>query len=125
MTIDKILAFEKLYPTLKELSLPIKTSYTLAKIHQTAAADVQFYQQKLFEIISKYGDKDEAGNLKQKEDFIPIKEESLKDCEKEMNELHNFDLPDYNNLKISLVDLGNIELTPDQLQSLLPFISEE
>lgn len=125
MKIEKILAFEKVYPILKELPLNIKTSYTLAKIHQLAESDVQFYQQNFANIIMKYGEKDEDGNIKQTEDFIPVKEDMIQECEKAMNDLHNFEIPDYDNLKISLVDLGNIELTPDQLQNLLPFISEE
>lgn len=125
MKIEKILAFEKVYPILKELPLNIKTSYILAKIHQLAESDVQFYQQNFANIIMKYGEKDEDGNIKQTEDFIPIKEDMIQECEKAMNDLHNLEIPDYDNLKFSLNDLGNIELSPEHLQSLLPFISEE
>ena len=47
MKISKILAFEQVYPKLKELPLNIKTSYTLSKIHQLALLDIEFYKNSL------------------------------------------------------------------------------
>ena len=88
MKIVKLFAFEQVYPKLKELPLNIKTSYTLSKIHQLALLDIEFYKNSLSNIINKYGQRDEEGNLKVAEDnFIPIIEGELERCQKEIGEL--------------------------------------
>ena len=126
MKIVKLFAFEQVYPKLKELPLNIKTSYTLSKIHQLALLDIEFYKNSLSNIINKYGQRDEEGNLKVAEDnFIPIIEGELERCQKEIGELENLEIDNYDSYKISIEDLINIELSPEDLDNLSAFLKEE
>lgn len=126
MKIVKLFAFEQVYPKLKELPLNIKTSYTLSKIHQLALLDIEFYKNSLSNIINKYGQKDEEGNLKMVEDnFIPIIEDELERCQKEIRELEDLEIDNYDSYKISIEDLINIELSPEDLDNLSAFLKEE
>lgn len=126
MKIVKLFAFEQVYPKLKELPLNIKTSYTLSKIHQLALLDIEFYKNSLSNIINKYGQRDEEGNLKVAEDnFIPIIEGELERCQKEIRELENLEIYNYDSYKISIEDLINIELSPEDLDNLSAFLKEE
>lgn len=126
MKIVKLFAFEQVYPKLKELPLNIKTSYTLSKIHQLALLDIEFYKNSLSNIINKYGQRDEEGNLKVAEDnFIPIIEGELERCQKEIGELENLEIDNYDSYKISIEDLINIELSPEDLDNLSAFLKED
>lgn len=126
MKIVKLFAFEQVYPKLKELPLNIKTSYTLSKIHQLALLDIEFYKNSLSNIINKYGQRDEEGNLKVAEDnFIPIIEGELERCQKEIRELENLEIDNYDSYKISIEDLINIELSPEDLDNLSAFLKED
>ena len=125
MKIVKLFAFEQVYPKLKELPLNIKTSYTLSKIHQLALLDIEFYKNSFSNIINKYGQRDEEGNLKVGEDnFIPIIEGELERCQKEIGELENLEIDNYDSYKISIEDLINIELSPEDLDNLSAFLKE-
>lgn len=125
MKIVKLFAFEQVYPKLKELPLNIKTSYTLSKIHQLALLDIEFYKNSLSNIINKYGQRDEEGNLKVVEDnFIPIIEGELERCQKEIGELENLEIDNYDSYKISIEELINIELSPEDLDNLSAFLKE-
>lgn len=126
MKIINLFAFEQVYPKLKELPLNIKTSYTLSKIHQLALLDIEFYKNSLSNIINKYGQKDEEGNLKVVDDnFIPIVEDELEKCQKEIRELENLEIDNYNSYKISIEDLVNVELSPEDLDNLSAFLKED
>lgn len=127
MKIAKILAFEQVYPKLKNLPLNVKTSFILSKIHQLALLDIEIYKNSLSNIINKYGKKDENGNLKisENDNFIPIEENKIKECQKEIEELENIEVNNYDIYKISIEDLINIELTPEDLDNLTAFLKEE
>lgn len=127
MKIAKILAFEQVYPKLKNLLLNVKTSFILSKIHQLALLDIEIYKNSLSNIINKYGKKDENGNLKisENDNFIPIEEDKIKECQKEIEELENIEVNNYDIYKISIEDLINIELTPEDLDNLTAFLKEE
>ena len=127
MKIAKILAFEQVYPKLKNLPLNVKTSFTLSKIHQLALLDIEIYKNSLSNIINKYGQKDENGNLKisENDNFIPVEENKIKECQKEMEELENVEVNNYDIYKISIEDLVNVELTPADLDNLTAFLKEE
>ena len=127
MKIAKILAFEQVYPKLKNLPLNVKASFILSKIHQLALLDIEIYRNSFSDIINKYGQKDEEGKIKISENgnFIPIEEDKMLECQKEIEELENIEVSNYDNYKISIDDLANIELTPEDLDNLTAFLKEE
>lgn len=105
--------------------LPIRTAYNLSKIFARAREELEFYQKKLKEIITQYGEKDENGNLIFLENkSVSIQKDKVEECQKEITDLQNLELeiPDYS---ISLNSLETIKISLDEISVLLPFICEK
>lgn len=126
LTMTEGLQFVELYNKIKDTSLPIKVAFTLNKIYKEMENDVNFYNEKLGEIIQKYGQKDDSGNPIFSSDgtMIEIVPELREEClekQKEINSLE-IEVPDYS---INIDDLEKINLTVSELNPLMPFIKNE
>lgn len=120
------LQFVELYNKIKDTSLPIKVAFTLNKIYKEMENDINFYNEKLGEIIQKYGQKDDSGNPVFSSDgtmieIIPELREECLEKQKEINSLE-IEVPDYS---INIDDLEKINLTVSELNPLMPFIKNE
>jgi hypothetical protein len=86
---------------------------------------LNFYQDKLKEILLQYGEKDEKGELIPTEDGQGIKliQETMQEAYDKVAELRNLDIeiPDY---KFNLEAFENTELTLMEMNVILPFIEE-
>lgn len=126
LTMTEGLQFVELYNKIKDTSLPIKVAFTLNKIYKEMENDINFYNEKLGEIIQKYGQKDDNGNPVFSSDgtmieIIPELREECLEKQKEINSLE-IEVPDYS---ISIDDLEKINLTVSELNPLMPFIKNE
>ena len=126
LTMTEGLQFVELYNKVKDTSLPIKVAFTLNKIYKEMENDINFYNEKLGEIIQKYGQKDDSGNPVFSSDgtMIEIVPELREEClekQKEINSLE-IEVPDYS---INIDDLEKINLTVSELNLLMPFIKNE
>jgi hypothetical protein len=121
----QILDFSSFFTKVKSLKLPFKTSYKLALLAQEIQKHVDFYQESFRNLLMEYSKKDEDGNLIPTEDRqgVLLAEETMAEAYAKLEELRDLDveLPDY---KFSPDDFGNIELTPLELNVILPFIEE-
>lgn len=105
-------------------NLPLKGAYKINKIRKALDKETDFYSEKFREIIDEYSKKDENGNIVFSEDGneIIIKEESLEECNKALEDLYNLEV-EVDNYNLKLEDLGeDFECTPDQLEVLMPFM---
>ena len=126
LTMTDGLQFVELYNKIKDTSLPIKVAFTLNKIYKEMENDINFYNEKLGEIIQKYGQKDDSGNPVFSSDgtmieIIPELREECLEKQKEINSLV-IEVPDYS---INIDDLEKINLTVSELNPLIPFIKNE
>lgn len=126
LTMTEGLQFVELYNKIKDTSLPIKVAFTLNKIYKEMENDINFYNEKLGEIIQKYGQKDDSGNPVFSSDgtmieIIPELREECLEKQKEINSLE-IEVPDYS---INIDDLEKINLTVSELNPLMPFIKNE
>lgn len=120
-----ILDFANFYQKVKSSKMSIKTSYKLAKLATAIEAEVVFYREKLQTIIQTYGEFDENGQIIQIENGngVKIKPGSEVECAGAIQELENLEvtLPDIN---FTLEEFDNIELSPEEICSIIPFITE-
>ena len=126
LTMTEGLQFVELYNKIKDTSLPIKVAFTLNKIYKEMENDINFYNEKLGEIIQKYGQKDDSGNPVFSSDgtmieIIPELREECLEKQKEVNSLE-IEVPDYS---INIDDLEKINLTVSELNPLMSFIQNE
>lgn len=124
-TLSELLTFPKFYNAVKNQKLPLATAYKLAKLADKINIELTFYREKLNQIVAEYSIKDEAGNSCPTQDGDGIQIDPLKvtECEKCVEALATFEveLPDY---QFRLKDFGSIEIEPDLLATILPFIQE-
>ena len=117
--VDLPLFFEKV----KSQKLPFKTSYRLAMFIQEVQKHIDFYQENFRNLLIEYSKKDENGNPMPTEDGqgVLLVEETMNEAYTKLAELRELDveLPD---TKFSVDDFGDIELSPEEMFVIMPFI---
>lgn len=102
--------------------LPIKLSYRLSKLIKLLASEHELFNQNKNEIIKKYAEKDEEGNIKQLEngrvDII-----NMQSYQNEIGELYEISFNiDFDKIKID--DLADINISVQDLLYLDKFITD-
>lgn len=104
--------------------MPISLAYKFNKLMNSVDKELDFFQEKLNAILEKYAERDEQGNYVQlTPNNIKIQEDKMDECQKELNELQSFEV-EIPEIKFSLEELDCLEVTPQQLKSLMSFIED-
>ena len=107
----------------KQQKLPFKTAYQIALLMQEVDKHHSFYQEQFREILMEYSKKDEQGNLVPTSDGqgVMLAEETMDEAYIKLAELRDLDvaLPD---IKFAMEAFEKVELTPEEMMILLPFI---
>jgi len=110
---------------LSQKSLKARSAYAVSKIIKAADAEMNTFNETRMELIRKYGEKDESGNLNSDENGnVRILPESLEDFNKELQELLKTTV-EINANKIRMEDLDDVEFTPTEMAQLDEFIEFE
>lgn len=130
MKLVDTLGFADFYRKVKDKQMPFVTAYKLSKLATRVEEEVQFYRDELTKIINEYSLKDENGNPQRTEDgegvkLIPGKEE---ECGMKIVELQNVEIDVGTLLTVdelnSFSEYNINDLTPVEIQSIIPFIQE-
>jgi len=90
-----------------------------------AEREIQNFNEVRMNLINKYGEKDEKGELiTDDKGNCKILPESVTVFSKELNELVEMEV-EINANKIKLDDLDNLDFTPGEMVALEPFLEEE
>lgn len=123
---SNITNFEIFYNEVKSAKLPLKTAFKLSNLSKAIEDKLAFYREKLQEILLEYGQLDENGNIKPTADgrgFL-VKEGMEAECMTKLNELLGLEveLPD---ISFDVDEFGNIEISVEVLNIIIPFLKEE
>ena len=129
VTIEQILDFNGSVDEFLEKPLNIKTAYKLAMIKRQTDEQTDFYQTSFFKILNEYGKKDENGELQRvkegvNEGNVLIQEDKLEECNNALSDLMGLEV-EINNYNLKLEDFGDMEVSADDLATIIPFLSEE
>ena len=117
--------FPSLFEKMKSQKLPFKTSYRLTILANEIQKHLDFYQENFRNLLIEYSKKDENGNPVPTSDGqgVLLVEGTMNEAYANLGELRDLDvdLPDY---KFSPDMFGDIELTPVEMNAILPFIEE-
>ena len=124
MKITEVLELYNFCLTFKSKKMPIRTTYKFTKLVTQIEPEVNFYREKFQEIIKEYAII-ENDTYKFSEDgkSILVKDCFKEECANKINELQNLDI-DLSNFKFSIDDLGDIDLSMDEMRILLPIIAD-
>lgn len=107
---------------LSEKSLKARSAYIVGKLLKAADAEMTDFNSARMDLIKKYGEKDESGELKSDENGnVRIPPESLVEFNKELKDLLDTKVS-INANKIDIAELENIEFTPGEMTQLEEFI---
>ena len=125
MQMSSVLSAQSAIQKLQSKPMPLKITYNLTKLYKALSVEADFYNEKLNEIVQMYGERDEEGNLKPTADGrgIQIQKDRLEEAQSKLNELYTIEatLPD---IKLSVETLGDVELTLEETNALMPFFEE-
>ena len=124
MKMYELLELPKLYESIKDTKLSLKTTYKFAKLIQRAEGELAWYQSEFQKIIQDYGVQ-ENGQYKLTPDgqsimIIPGKEA---ECNAKITELRNLDVI-IENIKFSIEELDGIDVSISELACLMPLIED-
>ena len=124
MKIHELLELPRLYESIKNAKLPLKTTYKFAKLAKRAEEELAWYQTEFQKIIQDYGVK-ENNQYKLMPDgmsimIIPGKEE---ECNSKIIELRNIEV-DTGNISFSIEELEGIDVTISELACLVSLIKD-
>lgn len=100
-----------------DLYIPVKANFAIQKNIKVMAAAGEEIEKSRIAVVSHYGTLDAENNQ-----YI-VPEEKIAEANKEINDLFSME-QDLDIKTIKLEDLGNIELTPKQMQALMFMIEE-
>ena len=115
----------ELISNFKDQKLPVKLSYKIMKILSSLEPEIEFYQNHLRELIQDCAEIDDEGKLVYTEDKqnIKLKPDKSKEFSERYNELTAMEVSVID-LKFTLEELENLQLTPQELYILDQFILE-
>jgi len=126
VTLKNILDAERLLSAISNERLRSKATYQIARILREIRNEIDLFNEKRMELIDKYGEHDETGNLIIEEGNYKIKPENGEAMNNEYVELLDTKLTlNANPIQLTLLDDNELKLfTPNDMIKLLPFIEE-
>lgn len=121
--LEQLIQINQIFERFYNKTLPVKTSYKIMKFLEGANKDIQFFKEKLAELIDKYGEKDSEDRLILKDDNYKIKEDCIIDFNNDYAELQEIEI-EIKDIIFTLDELESMELTPMELYIIKDFIEE-
>lgn len=124
ITLKEIVDSAETMRKLSQESLKGKTAYHIARLLREIDKELTLFNETRGNLIKKYGDKDENGELKVDENGIcQFTSEEMEKFYSEMNDILN-NIIELNANKITLDELEELDFTPSEMIILEPFIEE-
>jgi hypothetical protein len=125
LPIYQILAFPQFFEKVKEQKVSFKTSYKLTILAKEVETHYNFYTEQFSKIVMEYSQKDENGNPIPTEDGQGVKlmEGTTTECYAKFNELRELNI-ELSNITFSIDEFANLELSPMEVNAIIPFIKE-
>lgn len=100
-----------------------QTGYKVVKFIRAIESEVEYYNKTVQELIQKYAEKDEDGNIVVTDKGTKIDKESRAAFEKEVNDLNSVEV-DKPNIEFTIEELEDCSLTYNEMYALFPFIKQ-
>jgi len=126
ININKVLSFQLIYSKIKDQTPPIKTAYKLVKINEFVINEAKIRKEFLDNLIDKYGERDENGNLIEVNDGAGNKLDMARQDEwapliEDLNNLET-DIPE--DILLTFEELESLTLSVEEFSIINSFIKE-
>lgn len=125
ITINDLLNSVETLQKIAQKDFKAKLAWSIARLLKSAETEIQSFNETRMNLIKKYGEKDENGELiTDEKGNCKIMTENVDTFTEELNELINTEV-EINANKIDFNLLENIDFTPSDMAALEPFIEFE
>ena len=127
MKMSELFQLIQLKSKIETTKMSIKTLYKFTRLFKEVEEHTNFFNNTLADLIKEYGQKDEKGDfiLTENQNGVKIKEDKYDECMKKVQELNELE-PELTYIpSFTLEELDNLELSMEELNTLMPFIKEE
>lgn len=122
ITVAELLNSTETLQKLAAKELKAKLAWSVARVLKAAEKEIQDFNETRMKLITKYGEKDENGELITDDNGnCKIIEGSVTEFTNELNELTASEL-EINANKLSMDSLENLDFTPIEMAALEPFV---
>mgnify|MGYP006989001954 CR=1 FL=1 len=123
VTLNDILNNNETFRGIYEKPMSARTAFKVARLIRELEKENNTFDKSRIDIIMKYAERDEEGNVIEGNGQVQIAPEYLDDFHNELNDLLNTEIT-VNAEKLSVEDFDNMQLTPKQILDLEKFIEE-
>ena len=125
MKMYEIIDLSNLYMSIKDIKLPLKTTYKFSRLMRRAEQEMNFYSEDFQKIIETYAKRNEDGSYCFSADgqSIEIIEGKQAECNMKINELRNLEV-ELNDIKFTIDELECLNLSISELSCLMPLIED-
>lgn len=123
MKLNKLLQARKVLGKHANEPIPTLLAYKILKFMKASDTEGAFYDDKLKDIIMKYGERDESGNLVNSNAGVNIARDKIEECENEIKELDETDV-EKPQITFTIQELTPINFSVSELYSLDELIEE-
>ena len=125
MKMYEIIDLSNLYMSIKDIKLPLKTTYKFSRLMRRAEQEMNFYSEEFGKIIETYGKRNEDGNYCFSVDgqSIEIIEGKQAECNMKISELRNLEV-EINDIKFTIDELECLNLSISELSCMMSLIED-
>lgn len=124
VTMGQILTANQIFTKLINDTYTGRAAFTIARLVREVTKETESFEKARMEIIRRYGDKDENGELVLNEGNVHIPEENISKCNQELNDVLSAEL-EINAEPIDMQWLEKVELSLNEALALEPFMKTE
>lgn len=126
ITVEQMLLANQVLKKISQKPFPGKVAFVIGRVLQRLNKEADLFETTRMEVISRYADKDENGELVLTNGNIHIPNENIKKCNEELKDLLASEITlyyVYNTIKIEWLE--DVDFTPEEAAALEPFIDFE
>lgn len=123
VTVNDVVSSINTFKAIAAQQLPIKAAYGIARLIKEIDRENETFVSARQALIDKYGQRDEEGNLISEDGNLYIQKDKIQVFKEELQELLDSEI-ELNAEKISVENLGDVQLTSLQVSEILAFIKD-
>lgn len=125
LSVQEMINLEEAKTALSTLSLPIKVSFKIHRVLKIVESSTQYFYAKRNEIVQKYAERDESGEVVMvNADSVKIKEGLIEECNNELVDLLSVTEIVPPHLLFTIDELGEGDLPYSVMGALSPLIKD-
>lgn len=125
MKMYEVIELSNFYNTIKTIKMPLKTTYKFSRLMRQVEKEMAFYTEEFQKLIQTYAKTNEDGSYCFSPDgqSIEIIDGKQAECNIKINELRGLEV-NIEDIKFSLNELENLDLSISELSCLMPLIED-